>query len=198
MSLFIFIWRPLLCAAMALASVCQFSATVLAQTTAKVEVYVVQQRVVCGGHVYTETCPSLTRDDFNNLKFNHSIPQKPEQTTEVRVLSAPASFRFDNDLVGDAGQYLLHLNNYQSGEKKAALVVVYWKNPVPHTVIITRIERSSGKKICRPDPKTKEPICDYKRTPKDFFVYHYAFELVSSADLQIETRQPNARFGFGP
>jgi hypothetical protein len=187
----------LLCAAICL-FVLRGSDCAPAQTAATVQFYVVKQKVVCGGHLYSDLlpCPILTSDDFENLQSNNQVPSTPEQSIDISV-TKPVSFRFADDIVGDAHQYAGHIESY-GGDKKAALVAFFlWKSPVPSTVVITIVDRYTGQKICSPDPKSRKPICEFRRSSQSFFLYHYAFEWVSSADLRIQTLDPNSAFSFG-
>ena len=127
---------------------------------------------------------------------NARIPPQPQQTAEIS--NAASDFRFKNDLVGDANQYLLHLDGYGSDDKKSALIVFYWKAPIPSNVTISIKDRTSGNKICSGDPRSGKAVCDFEWQPEEFFIYHYAFEFVSNADLKIETRNPRSLVSFGP
>jgi hypothetical protein len=171
-----------------------------AQTAATVQIYVVNQEVVCGGHIYEDfvPCPKLTSDDVDRVTNTPRPRLAPRQEVEVSAPRMPAlDVKFKGDLLGDATSYILHLKDYHRDEQ-AALVVFRWKSPIPDHVSITLINRASGKRICWIDPTSKKSICSFDRqVQSSFFAYHYAFELISNADLQIETSKPNSVFSFG-
>jgi hypothetical protein len=177
----------------------QSSEAVFAQTAATVQIYLVKQTDVCGGRVYEDhvPCPILEKADFDKLQSQHRIPSKPQQSSEiVASLTSSPNVQFVDDLVGDANQYVVHLDSYTDSEKEAVLVVFLWQNPIPGNVAISLVDRASGQRICWPDPKSRRSICSFERQPESFFLYHYALQFVSNTDLRIETTKPKSKFGF--